>query len=100
MPEWGRLGTLDCLLVPLGAGARTHGVGSIVLGARLGCAVASVFWHGPRLQALQAGPVPYTIASPWIPGPEAGALWRNVAAGAGIMVPRDRAFLHWRFAAG
>jgi GNAT superfamily N-acetyltransferase len=97
MPEWGQLCTLDCLLVPIGAGARTQGAGSIVLGARLGFAVASVFWHGPRLQTVQAGPAPYTIASPWVPGSEAAALWRSVSARAGIMVQRDRAFLHWRF---
>jgi GNAT superfamily N-acetyltransferase len=100
MQEWGRLCTLDCLLVPIGAGARTHGAGSIVLGARLGLAVASVFWHGPRLQTRQAGPVPYTVESPWVPGMEAEVLWRRVAAGAGLMVQRDRAFLHWRFDAG
>jgi GNAT superfamily N-acetyltransferase len=100
MPEWGRLCTLDCLLAPIGAGARIRGTGSIVLGARLGFAVASVFWHGLRPQAFQARPAPYTIASPWVPGPEANALWRSVAAGAGIMMQRDRAFLHWRFNAG
>jgi GNAT superfamily N-acetyltransferase len=100
MPEWGRLCTLDCLLVPIGAGAYTHGAGSIGLGARLGFAAASVFWHGPRLQAFEEAPAPYTIAFPWVPGPEAEALWRSVAAGAGIMVQRDRAFLHWRFDAG
>jgi GNAT superfamily N-acetyltransferase len=97
MPEWERLCILDCLLVPLGAGAHTHGAGSIALGARLGFAAASVFWHGPRPQPLRAGPAPYTIESPWIPGPEAEALWHSVAAGADIMVQRDRAFLRWRF---
>jgi GNAT superfamily N-acetyltransferase len=97
MPEWGRLCTLDCLLVPIGAGTRPPGAGRLSLGARLGCAVASVVWHGPRLRALQAGPAPSTIVSPWVPGPEADALWRSVAAGAGIMVQRDRTFLHWRF---
>jgi GNAT superfamily N-acetyltransferase len=100
MPEWERLCTLDCLLMPLGAGARPQGAGRIVRGARLGLAVASVFWPSSRLQAFQAGPAPYTIASPWVPGPEAEALWCSVATRAGIMVQRDRAFLHWRFDAG
>ena len=31
MPEWGRLCTLDCLLVPIGAGAGVQGAGSSVL---------------------------------------------------------------------
>jgi GNAT superfamily N-acetyltransferase len=97
MPEWGRLCTLDCLLVPIGAGAHVHGVGGIALGARLGFAAASVFWHSPRPQIPQAGAAPYTIASPWVPGPEAAALWRSVAAKANIMVQRDHTFLHWRF---
>jgi GNAT superfamily N-acetyltransferase len=100
MPEWERLCMLDCLLVPMGAGARTHGGGSIALGARLGFAAASVFWHGPRPRMLRAGPAPYTIESPWVPGPEAEVLWRSVAAGASIIVQRDRAFLDWRFDAG
>jgi GNAT superfamily N-acetyltransferase len=100
MPEWRQLCTLDCLLVPIGAGARTRSAGISVLGARLGFAAASVFWHGPRPRAPQAGPVPYTIESPWVPGPEAEALWRSVAARTGIIVQRDRAFLHWRFDAG
>jgi GNAT superfamily N-acetyltransferase len=100
MPEWQQLCTLDCLLVPMGAGARLDDGGAIALGVRLGFAAAAVFWHGPRPQTLQAGPAPYTIESPWVPGPAAEALWQSVAAGAGVMVRRDSAFLHWRFHAG
>jgi GNAT superfamily N-acetyltransferase len=100
MPEWGRLCTLDCLLAPLGAGAHVQEAGSIAFGARLGLAVASVVWHGPRPQAFRTESAPYTIESPWVPGPEAEVLWRSVAAGAGIMAQRDSAFLHWRFDAG
>lgn len=100
MSEWGQLCTLDCLLVPLGAGEHTRGGGSIALGARLGFAATSIFWHGLRPRALQAEPTPYTIESPWAPGPEAEALWCSVAAGGSIMVQRDGAFLQWRFHAG
>ena len=99
MPEWGRLCTLDCLLVPIGAGARTHGAGSIVLGARLGFAVASVFWHGPP---------------PGAPG-RVSALYRRIPVGAwdgsgSVMASRGcrgrhygaarLRLLHWRFDAG
>ena len=100
MPEWARLCKLDCLLAPIGAGARVQDAGSIALGVRLGLAAASVVWHGPRPQALRTRSAPYTIESPWVPGPEAEALWRSVAAGAGIIAQRDSAFLHWRFDAG
>ena len=61
---------------------------------RLSCGMA----HDLRHSGLESAP--YTIESPWVPGPEAEALWRSVAAGAGIMAQRDSAFLHWRFDAG
>jgi hypothetical protein len=57
-------------------------------------------WHSPRPQALRSKSAPYTIESPWVPGSEAEALWRSVAAGAGIMAQRGSTFLHWRFDAG
>jgi len=100
MPEWVRLCSLDCLLLPLGVGKRANGGGMGSLGVQGVFALASLLWKRPRIHMPQSAQSPYTIESPWFPGPDADTLWSGIAASANIRVARDRAFLQWRFGSG
>ena len=99
MPEWVRLCSLDCLLLPLGAGDRADGGGMLSRGVQGVFALTSLLWKRPRNRMIPSAQSQYTIESPWSPGPDADTLWNAVAASANITVTRDHAFLQWRFGA-
>jgi GNAT superfamily N-acetyltransferase len=98
MPGWGCLCWLDCLCLPLRADARALNSGLIPLAAGAVFTVASLFWKRAPARTDGLGPPQYDVQSPWVPGPEAEALW-SCAAHTGIMVMRNYAFLQWRFGA-
>jgi hypothetical protein len=60
--------------------------------------VASLFWKRLPTRTDGLWPPLYDVQSPWVPGPEAEALW-SYTAPTGIMVRRNHAFLQWRFGA-
>ncbi|MEO8324974.1 MAG: hypothetical protein ABI618_03940 [Nitrospirota bacterium] len=96
LPDWSRLCSLDCLLLPLGSGGRISGSGFLTLGVRMGsAALASLCTRLPR-QRLESGQ-PFNVVSPWSPGGDADELWKTMAARGIIMAVRDQVFLRWRF---
>jgi GNAT superfamily N-acetyltransferase len=97
MPEWVHLCSLDCLVLPLGAGERLMGSSLTSRGARAALATASLLWKKLPTRAASAQRSEYAIKAPWSPGSDADELWRNATERAGIIVMRDRAFLQWRF---
>ena len=99
MPEWVQLCSLDCLLLPLGAGECADGGGMLSRGVQGVFALASLLWKRPRTRMIQSAQSQYTVESPWSPGPDAEALWSSIAASKNIIVARDRDFLQWRFGA-
>ncbi len=97
MSQWVHLCTLDCLLLPLGAGERVMGGGLTPAVARVAFAGASLLWNNWRTRAALPPPSRYVVKTPWSPGDDADELWACAAARPAIMVVRDQAFVQWRF---
>jgi hypothetical protein len=97
MPEWVCLCSLDCMFLPLGAGERLLGQRLTVSMARATLATASLMWKRRPGRADSSPEATYTVQAPWSPDSDADELWGHAAQHADIMVPRDRAFLQWRF---
>jgi GNAT superfamily N-acetyltransferase len=97
MPEWQELCSLDCLFMPMGAGKKANGAGALSLGARAVFAGASMFWEKARTKHTRPDLPQYVIDAPWTPGPDADSLWKEASDNHDIVIPRDLAFLRWRF---
>ena len=96
LPGWVRLCSLDCLVLPLGAGDAVTNGGLVSLGARMTLSAASLLFRKPLSVNLTVNSGD-SIEANWAGGSEADQLWRCAAPGQAITVSRDRAFLQWRF---
>lgn len=97
MSQWVHLCTLDCLLLPLGAGEQVMGGKLTSYGARVAFAAASLLRKNWRTGAGLPPASRYGVKTPWSPGDDADELWACAAMRAAIMVVRDQAFVQWRF---
>lgn len=97
IPEWQRLCVLDCLVLPLGAGAHAPGGGFISLGSRGVIALASLLRTRIASRSRPVARLGYEVEATWSPDADADELWRDAVPHLGIVVVRDRAFMQWRF---
>lgn len=98
---WRQLCSLDCMVLPLGAGDPVQSGKFISLVARSGLAVASRLRKEPiPLKPLSGQMNGRHIEAPWLPSSDADTLWQRFAPRVGHTIERSRDFLRWRFNTG
>ena len=96
MPGWSRLCLLDCMVLPLGAGAFAGSNGILLRPIRAGLGILSLLYRGQKAASLSSH-ADYDVESPWLPGDDADFLWSRLSVLVDNAIPRNGAFLRWRF---
>jgi len=96
LPGWIRLCSLDCMILPLGAGDPVVDGGPVISAARAGLALVSRFCKRPKPTDVACGR-DNGIESPWLPRGDADVIWSRFSASMDNSIERNGDFLRWRF---